>query len=188
MKVPESVYNFGSDAIRIARSVPPRLKPYRGPIFYFAWTVVASLVPLWLGLLLLIAYGKWNHDWTLFYVKGEFYLYSAAYFANAIYLLRKKKAEEGGVHFLLTLTAALLLVIVAALYASLNTSQVIFAQAATFTPTFLRRSSVILFSISMIFSLYALVADFDPSQLPTNRDIRNKQVEEIDKELNEEET
>ena len=170
--------------MRSARLLPTRLRPYRGPIAYFIWTVIASLVPLWLGFLLLFAYGKWAGHWSLFYGKGEFYLYSTVYFAHAIYLLRKKKTEEGGVHFLLSLTAALLLVVVAALYASLNTSQTVFATPNSFTPSFLKTSSLVLFVISIGFSLYALVADFDPSRLPANRDLRNKQVEELDKELN----
>jgi hypothetical protein len=186
MNIADFSKRSASFLVRGARLLRLRLTQYRGPAAYFIWTVIASLVPLWLGVLLLFAYGKWAGEWELFYENGEFYLYSTAYLAHAIYVLRKKKAEEGGMHFLLTLTAALLLVVVAALYASLNTSQVIFAQTNSFTPEFLRQSSLFLFGLSLLFSLYALVADLDPLRVPANRDVQNDQVKELEEKFNEE--
>ena len=153
---------------------------YQGPLINFIWSIVAALIPLWLGLLLLAAYGKWDWNWLIFLEKGEFYLYSAAFLTNSIYILRKRKSDEGDAPFMLTLTASLLLVVVAALYASLNTSQTVFLQSTGFTSKFLAWSSMITFAASIAFSLYALVTDFDPSKLPTNRDIRETQVSELE--------
>jgi hypothetical protein len=163
-----------------------RLAIYWGTLVYFSWTVIASLIPLWLGLLMFIAYGH-SWTWSLFYEKGEFYLYSTAYLANAIYLVRKQNAKEGGMHFIVTLSAALLLAIAAALYASLNTSQIIFGHNSGFTHPFLFISSLVLFGISIIFSLYALIVDFDPSKLPSNETVQLSQVNELERELDLEE-
>mgnify|MGYP001811129046 CR=1 FL=1 len=158
-------------------------KSYRSPLMNFAWSIAASLIPLWLGLLLLMAFDRWEGDFYVFYGKGEFYLYASAFFANAIYLLRKRKSEEGDAPFIVTLIAALLLVVVAALYASLNTAQTIVPRAMDFQRSFLSISSAALFIASVCFSLYALVVDFDPSQLPSNREIRDEQVDDLERQM-----
>jgi hypothetical protein len=176
-----NILNLIPEKVTVAKNQMTKIVLYRGPLLNFVWSVAAALIPLWLGLLLLMAYGKWTGDFLPFYGNGEFYLYSSAFFANAIYLLRKRKSEEGDVPFTVTLTAALLLVVVAALYASLNTSQTIFAKAIAFDRTFLWHSSLYLFLASIAFSLYATITDFDPTTLPTNRKIRDDQVDDLER-------
>jgi len=50
------------------------------------YTLIGSLIPIWLGAIIVWIIGKLN-SWTMFFIHGEFAIYSAALLASVFYLI-----------------------------------------------------------------------------------------------------
>jgi hypothetical protein len=93
-----------------------KLGSHKNTIPFFIVTLVGSLLPLLLGLLFFARNHRWE-GWTIFYGKGEFYLYSAALLTSAGYLFYSFKVKNYDIFSILFLITFGLIGIDAILYA-----------------------------------------------------------------------
>lgn len=118
----------------------------------FAVAIVGAMMPIWLGALLLFGYNQWK-GWSIFWEGGEFYLYSAAFSTQAIYLLLNYIITTGDRKnwkaILLIAFSIFVMLVSAALYSSAVTSSI--TSEASLNQNFLTLSSMILLVMSLLF-------------------------------------
>jgi len=116
-----------------------------------------SLMPLWLGVIIFTAFSS-KIDIFRFISNGEFYLYTASLLTTAIYLLYRNKKKNTDLYTILFYISLGLLVISASLFGILTVTNTIFCtKSIRFDPSFLLKSSNILFLISIPISYVAQV-------------------------------
>ena len=121
-------------------------------IVSFTVAVLGAMIPIWLGALFLIGYGKWQ-GWSFFWQGGEFYIYSAAFSTQALYLLLNyiitSSDKKNPKVLALFALSAIVMFVSGALYGSTITSEIISGQ--NFNPGFLTITSIILLALSLFF-------------------------------------
>jgi hypothetical protein len=136
---------------------------------YILITTGGSLMPVWGGLLLCVLFSLTVEFWVNFDY-GQFYLYSAALFTPVCYQLFRNKDPNNVVHSLIFLLSIFLLLISAILFAGnsilalplgtpVNVSKPNNFNHLKVDSDFLRNSSLILFTLSMIIAFIAQVIE-----------------------------
>lgn len=135
---------------------------HKNTVTFIIINLFGSLMPLWLGALLLIAFSKWTGG-SVFWNDGEFYLYSAALFTQSAYILLNYKSKNYDWFAILSWLSIIILVISAVLFSGLTTSLAIFeSEKSQFNQVFLRKTSTWAFIISvMIFYVASYVQNYD---------------------------
>ncbi|MFZ2162057.1 MAG: hypothetical protein WAW02_07565 [Sideroxyarcus sp.] len=144
------------DLIKRVWELPFNSEPWRAGYIWFAWNIISSLLPLWGTILLLSLFSK---DVSLYGMlkNGEFVLYSAAFAGGALYVIRRDIFISRNVANALLILLLLIssIIFVAITVSSVNDQ----GGSARINETFLKLSSVIVFSLSVVFCLFITVAD-----------------------------
>ncbi|MFY0599320.1 MAG: hypothetical protein JXR03_06585 [Cyclobacteriaceae bacterium] len=135
---------------------------HKNTITFAIINLFGSLLPLWLGALLLVAFSKWTTG-SVFWNNGEFYLYSAALFTQSAYVLFSYKKKNYDLFSILAWVSVIVLIISAVLFSGLTTSLEIFQnEKAQFNKEFLRDTSMTAFCVSvLIFYFSSYLQNYD---------------------------
>lgn len=137
--------------------------------------VVGSLLPLWGGALLFQLFGSWP-GFTFFLSHGEFYIYSAAILSPTLYTLHS--IYRVNVFTVLSYVILLSSAILFAGTASRHTADL----QVTVDEQFLRMSSVVLLSYSVVFTFLTKVAE-NVKRVPDLAKMKQDDFEALDRGL-----
>ncbi|MDO8926479.1 MAG: hypothetical protein Q7U94_06155 [Sideroxyarcus sp.] len=144
------------DLIKRVWELPFNSEPWRAGYIWFALNVISSLLPLWGTILLLSLFSK---DVSLYGMlkNGEFVLYTAAFSGGALYVIRRDIFISRNVSNALLISLLLIssIIFVAITVSSVNDQ----GGTSHINETFLTLSSVLVFSLSVVFCLFVTVAD-----------------------------
>jgi hypothetical protein len=119
-------------------------------IVYLCVTLFGTLAPLWVALLFLAPFGKVTGG-SMFWMHGEFYIYSAGLFTQSFFVLAKSVQERRQKPIILLLISAVGIVASALLYMASLAETFIGSPDWRLLPSFVALSSIGLFVISLIF-------------------------------------
>ena len=137
-------------------------KCHKNTITFAVINLFGSLMPLWLGALLLVAFSKWTTG-DVFWNDGEFYLYSAALFTQSAFVLFNYKRKNYDIYSILAWVSVVVLVMSAVLFSGLTTSLEIFHSEKTqFDEDFLKKTSIGAFILAvLIFYVASYIQNYD---------------------------
>tara|TARA_R110002096_G_scaffold28203_10_gene85649 strand:- start:3301 stop:3750 length:450 start_codon:yes stop_codon:yes gene_type:complete len=118
------------------------MKEHLQTIVFCFVSLVGNLLPLLLGLLFNVANYKTWAGWNVFFIDGQFYLYSASLLTASAYIFYTYKVKNTDSNSLLLLVTSLLILIVSMLYAwklSNSNNDIMFV----------KYSSIVLFSVTL---------------------------------------
>jgi len=125
---------------------------HKETITFVSVILVGALAPLWMSGLVAHFWGIW-HGWGAFFQKGELYLYSAAIYTHAIYLLLMYKKKNYDFLAILAWFSGAALLISAISYTTLITPPEILKIDSQINVHFIFWTSIVCFIFS-VFTLY----------------------------------
>lgn len=139
--------------------------------------VIGGTAPLWLGLLVSTAWSSW-HGLEHFLHKGELYLFSAAFFTHAIYLLFEHKKRNYDYLAITAWISIILLMVSAAIYATIITpAELLGAGVPHLNTSFIAWSSF----VCLMFSLVALyIGMYKDNEKKDGIDVASEIREEVE--------
>ena len=149
------------------------MKEHQETLIFCFVSLFGNLLPLLLGLLFYVANINQWEGWNIFFVDGQFYLYSASLLTSSAYIFYTYKIRNTDLNSILLLITGILILIGSLLYAwklAKSNNNIVFV----------KYSSAILFAITLLLYYY--------SNLLNNRKIdviasQKKGVEDILKKL-----
>lgn len=126
-----------------------RWEVHKNTLTFVLLVIVGGTAPLWIGLLVT---ASWNNgpDFTHFLQKGELYLFSAAFYTHAIYLLFEHKKKNYDFMAVTGWFSGLFLLISAVIYGNMITPAEILNSDSRLNIHFIFISSIICFAFSVI--------------------------------------
>jgi hypothetical protein len=145
-------------------------------------TTIFSLLPLIAGGLTLWLFHRWNGDWESLLEGGDLLVASACLMASSLWSLRR----GGDTPSFLRMSSWGIAIVVIALdcivYAAVVVqSKSLLKDEITLSMDALTTCSLILYGFALYVGFYALVKDYKP--LPTNSEIRQEQVQSLERQL-----
>lgn len=93
------------------------MKEHQQTAIFCIVSLIGNLLPLLLGLLFYVAnYNAWE-GWNIFFIDGQFYLYSASLLTASAYIFYTYKVRNTDLNSVLLLVSGLLILVVSIFYA-----------------------------------------------------------------------
>lgn len=86
------------------------------------YSLLFTLLPFWMGLLLVLSRGRWT-DWSIFYNSGEFYLYSTSFASSAFLIYHNYKINNTDWRSIFTFFSLVVVLVTSILYAFLTSNR-----------------------------------------------------------------
>jgi hypothetical protein len=161
-----------------------KLGRYRDAFVYLLFTALFSILPTISGYAMLKAFGRWTGDWSKLFESGDLLIASTSLMATSVYVFFHKAKERDG--FLKS--ASFLISIIVIFFASLFygalalSAQGIIPSGVKMLPEAVVYISIVLYAIALLIGFHAFYSDQPP---PSNLEVRDEQVSELESELDE---
>ena len=131
-----------------------------------------NLLPFWTSLLIILSFGKWT-SWSVFYIGGEFYLYSTALISSAYLIYHNNKVKSADLSSVFSIVSLILIVTTSILYASLT------ANSEPQLIIFIKWASIISISLALPLFYYSqVIINKKPPNIGDKRRAEQKTIEE----------
>lgn len=147
---------------------------HRKTLTLFAYGLFGTTLPFIVTAILSTGYGKWP-GMSYFYQSGDFYIYSAAFSAQALYFLNTNDNQKKGNGKFLSFFALSILIVSSFIYSSLVTTK-LNSSLITLTSGFLSLSSVLLLLFSLI--LFYSSGYYNEEYTP---DLRKQEIADVER-------
>lgn len=158
---------------------------YRDAVTYLLFTALFSILPTISSYAMLKSFGKWTGDWSKLFESGDLLVASTSLLATSVYIFfRKAEAPAKFLKSLSFLVSIFAIFFASFFYGALAlTAEGIIPAGVRMLPEAIVDVSLVLYTLALLVGFHAFYSDQPP---PSNLDVRNQQVSDLETELDNE--